>query len=240
MDNKLNLDLIPPGLILVLAGLKPAWSPCFFRLASDLLPPESGLIKELESIRRLINRACKAYDGMMSEQDVFLGFSPSLDSFAVNFGLVSRTYLICAPKTPQLDQLLQFWDSMDSLEGQNRESRDLKLNEDMGKILGYPPWRPSRDLTNPKEGQREFQGFLTFRSSTARDVSPTESLPGLVREDPQTIESYGYLESERTIIESEMERRRVDYSGFLERIGVGKVEMDVVDLRRAPKVPDIL
>jgi hypothetical protein len=122
---------------------------------------------------------------------------------------------------------------MDSLEG-----LDLRLNEDIGRLLSYPTWRPSRDLVSPKEGQREIQAFLTFNPLkesvvvVPEPISETESeTEGLIREDPQTIESYGYLASERTLVEEELERRRDVYTGYLEGLGVGRVEMEVVDLR---------
>ena len=224
-------DGIPPALLLVLSGLKPAYSPSFLRVGSlAIIPPETEHNTELVRIQRLIGRVRK---GLVTLPAIWSGWIPALDSPSVSLGLVSRAYLLCVPWNQTVEQVLKRWNQMDSLEG-----LDLRLNEDIGRLLSYPTWRPSRDLVSPKEGQREIQAFLTFNPLkesvvvVPEPISETESeTEGLIREDPQTIESYGYLASERTLVEEELERRRDVYTGYLEGLGVGRVEMEVVDLR---------
>lgn len=240
-DDALTLFNLPPGLALVLCGLKAGWSPAFYRLGGEAHSTDASLLEnELQSVQRaakrmmhLLNRAKYA----VKVDQPFVGWFPPLASPAIGGHAVSRIYLLVTGQTLELNQILEYWTFIpaDAAPG----SLDSKLNEHMGKLLGYPvPWRPARTFLSPKEGQREFQGFLWCRRDDAGDgvveAQREQDEGSIVREELELLESYGFLSLESQMVREEVERRRIAFNQCLRSLGMGGAEAEIVDLRGPP------
>ncbi|KAI9013525.1 hypothetical protein DFJ74DRAFT_682383 [Hyaloraphidium curvatum] len=217
---------LPPHLALVLAGAKRGWSWAFDR--TDEPPDTSWAHPTRVAFAR---RVSEALGGRSAEFYVGL-FPPDPKELA---GRVTRAYHVISARTPRLEELLSFWDSFCRVGAGNNPpaSLDAVLNEHMAEVLGYPVgWRPSRPLGRDQRGgvrYRDMQLFVWLRGADPVGWAPDEE--GLESEDPVLVESYGFLEGEREAVLEDGERRVCAYGAVLEGLGLGKVEMEIVDLR---------
>lgn len=240
MNDASMMSTIPPQLLLVLAGHKKGWSPAFVRLAQPTsVSFRHSLEKVVERLEKATEDATQVYENLsIGSKRLFIGWFPALDSIAATSVSVTRSYLLCTPITAELNSLVDFWYSKQS-NVDALGSQDSVLNEQMGVLLGYPvPWRPSRTFAAPKPGEREFQAFikiesdrLSFMEDLLEDLESVER-ETLVVDDDELIESFGFLAEEKEAVELEIEKRQVPYGGFLEQLGLGTVETELVDLRR--------